>query len=132
MMSPSPDATLSITSTVKHYPQHPYAAIKDAILGARFELSLAFVGEARARALNQAHRNKTYVPDVLSFPLAPDCGEIIICPRAAARTAREFSLQPTQCVGWLFIHGALHLKGYEHGATMERLERRFLDRFSIT
>jgi ssRNA-specific RNase YbeY (16S rRNA maturation enzyme) len=45
----------------------------------------------------------------------------MICP--AARGA--FS------VGYLFIHGLTHLKGYKHGATMENIERLYIKKWGI-
>lgn len=123
---------VSITSTVRSYPAQPYQAIKDAILGKRYHLSLAFVGERRAQTLNETYRQRSYVPNVLSFPYTEDSGEIVICPAVADRQARQSDLSPAGYVAFLFIHGALHLKGYDHGDTMERLEARYLARFHVS
>ena len=60
--------------------------------------------------------------NILSFPLSKTSGEILICPKAA----KPYS------VGYLFIHGLLHLKGRVHGATMEREERRLLKAFGLS
>lgn len=121
----------SITSTVKHYATHPYHDIKDAVLGKRYNLSLVFVGPTRAQSLNQAYRNKDYTPNVLSFPLADDAGEIYICPDIAKKEAADYHLTVDGYTAFLFIHGLLHLKGYDHGATMERYEQKFMKRFNI-
>ena len=124
---------LTISSTVKKYPTHlPYQKIARAILGTSYELSLVFIGPTRARTLNETYRQKSYQPNVLSFPLSPDAGEIFICPQVARREAEKFALSTDGYIAYLFIHGCLHLKGYEHGATMERQERRMLRQFSIT
>lgn len=123
--------TFSIDSTVLHYPDGQYQAIKEAILGKRYHLSLTFMGETRARTLNQAYRKKDYVPNVLSFPLTDTVGEIVITPAIAKREAVQFHLSYAGYVQYLFIHGCLHLKGYDHGATMERLEARYKKRFSL-
>lgn len=119
----------TISHTTASYPSLPYSKIKNAVLGTNYDLSLVFIGTQRARDLNQAHRDKTTVPDVLSFPLAPNVGEIYLCLPRIARTAHHFDHTPKQHTGYLFIHGLLHLKGYDHGATMERAEKRFLNRF---
>lgn len=124
--------SLTIAATVKWYPAHPYTKIKDAILGPDYDLSLVFIGTTRARTLNQAYRQKSYQPNVLSFPLDATTGEIFICPQVAHREAARFSLSQAGYIAYLFIHGCLHLKGYEHGDTMERQERRYLRHFSIT
>ena len=122
----------SIVSTIKSYPSFPYQEIKDAILGKNYELSLAFVGTKRAQKLNLDYRQKSYVPNVLSFPLSEDCGEIFICPEIAYKEAWEFNLSENGYIVFLFIHGLLHLKGYDHGAKMEELEKRFMKRFDIS
>jgi probable rRNA maturation factor len=123
--------TFSLSSTIARYPKYPYEEIKDAILGKKYELSLAFVGTKRAQKLNVAYRQKTYVPNVLSFPLDATHGEIYICPEIAYPEAKDFYLSKEGYIAFLFIHGLLHLKGYDHSDTMESLERRFMKRFSI-
>jgi rRNA maturation RNase YbeY len=123
--------SLTISRTAAAYPTHPYAEMKDAILGKSYVLSLAFVGETRAQKLNVAYRNKTYVPNVLSFPLAKNAGEIYITPKVAAREAKKFNMTPRGYIGYLFIHGLLHLKGYPHGDTMDKAERKYVARFGL-
>ena len=124
--------SLVISSTVKRFPPHPYAEIANAILGKRYELSLVFVGTQRATTLNKTYRQKTYSPNVLSFPLDESHGEIFICPQVAAREAAECSLSPAGYVAFLFIHGCLHLKGHAHGDTMDTLELKFVRKFNIS
>lgn len=125
--------TFSISTTVKRYPKKiPYAEIKRGILGTRYELSLVFIGTRRAATLNRTYRQKTYTPNILSFPLDEHTGEIFICPEVAAREARQFDMSKTGYIAYLFIHGCLHLKGHEHGDTMEKLERKYVRSFNIT
>ena len=114
---------ITIASTVKTYPKHPYEKVADAVLGKKYAVSLVFVGETRAQRLNKEYRGKTYVPNVLSFPLDETSGEIYICPSVAEREAKKFSMTPRTYIAYLFIHGLLHLKGLDHGDTMERKER---------
>jgi len=113
----------TISSTIREYPKHAYAKIAEGVLGKKYDLSLVFVGADRAQSLNKKYRKKTYVPNVLSFPLDDTSGEIYICPNVAKREASKFHMTYRQYVGYLFIHGLLHLKGYDHGDTMERKER---------
>ena len=125
--------TFTITTTTKSFPAKlPYGDIKPAILGKAYELSLAFVGAVTAKGLNQRYRKKTYVPNVLSFPLTERSGEIFICPHVAKREAKKFNLTYEGYVAYLFLHGCLHLKGHDHGDTMETLERKYLKAFNIT
>lgn len=125
------NSNCTVSSTIKLYPKHPYADIKDAILGKSYQLSLIFIGEKKAAALNTNYRQKTYSPNVLSFPLDTKIGEIYICPAVANKEAHEYHKTPEGYIAFLFIHGLLHLKGHDHGATMEALERRYVKRFAI-
>ena len=126
----------SVTKTIKSVPDFPYETIKNDILGKRYTLSLSFVGPTRAVKLNTQYRQKTYAPNVLSFPLSEDCGEIIICPAAAKPEAKKFNLTPGGYLAYLYIHGLLHLKGHDHhtetdAVAMEKLERRYIGKYSI-
>ena len=69
------------------------AVARDVLPG--WEISLAFVGATRARALNKQLRNKEYVPNVLSYTLGDKSAEIIICPSEAAKQAPSYNLPPT-------------------------------------
>ncbi len=126
-----PTQTFSLTSTIAKYPKFPYQEIKEAILGKKYSLSVAFVGTKRAQKLNVEYRQKSYVPNVLSFPLDSETGEIFICPEIAYGEAKDFNLSKEGYIAFLFIHGLLHLKGYDHGDTMESLERRYMKKFAI-
>jgi len=123
--------SLTITATVKSYPRHQYADMADTILGKRYALSLVFIGKARAAKLNKTYRNKTYSPNVLSFPLDAQTGEIFICPQVAAREAAKFDLSVAGYIGFLFIHGCLHLKGLDHGDTMDKHEQKWVKHFVL-
>lgn len=121
---------LQISHTTRNYPRTlPYQQIKDAILGKRYNLSLVFIGEKTASQLNQSYRNKKTVPDVLSFPLTDTTGEIYLCLPKIQSTYKKFTHTYEEHVGYLFIHGLLHLKGFVHGATMEQAEKRLANRF---
>lgn len=124
--------TFSISTTVKHYPNWPYETMKNAVLGKGYLLSLSFVGPTRAQAFNQTYRKKDYVPNVLSFPLDETTGEIIICPQVARSEAKKFGLSIDGYIAYLFIHGCVHLKGHDHGDTMDVLEQKYMKQFKIT
>ena len=94
-----------------------------------WELSLVFAGERRAQSLNQRLRNKSYIPNVLSYESGKKSGEIIICLEVAKKEAPSYDMPYRTFVGYLFIHGLLHLKGHPHGTTMERYERELVSRF---
>lgn len=115
-------ANFSLSSTVLRHPRLPYEQMKDDVLGTSYSLSLVFIGPDRARRLNREHRKKDYVPNVLSFPLDETHGELYITPAVATREAAARGMSVTGYVGFLFIHGMLHLKGMAHGARMEQAE----------
>ena len=94
-----------------------------------WDISLAFVGKERAQQMNKSLRNKDYVPNVLSYETGKNSGEIVICLLEAKKQAPEYGMRYAEFVGFLFIHGLLHLKGEQHGATMEKQERLLLKRF---
>ncbi|HEX9608662.1 MAG TPA: rRNA maturation RNase YbeY [Candidatus Paceibacterota bacterium] len=105
--------------------------MKNAVLGKKYELSLVFIGKARAQALNRKYRKRSYTPNVLAFPLSKEAGEIFICPTVAASEAKSAGMSARHMTAYLFIHALLHLEGLPHGATMERKERELLRRFGI-
>lgn len=124
------NSNLSITKTVKgKLPSLPFALMKDGILGKNYELSLVFIGDKRAKTLNKKYRKKDYTPDILSFPYDKKEGEIFINPHQARKRAKEFDMSEKKFIGYLFIHGLLHLKGLRHGSTMDRMELAHLKRF---
>lgn len=121
----------SSNSTNARIPRLPFERIALQILGKNYELSLAFVGDRKSQTLNQTYRKRSYVPNVLSFPLSKHSGEIVINPHVAKREARRYGTSYQKRLALLFIHGCLHLKGMGHGATMENIEQRVLRRFSL-
>ena len=123
--------TFAITSTARSYPKLPYEAIKNDILGKKYDLSLAFIGGTRSQALNKEHRGKDYTPNVLSFPLDDAIGEIFITPTVAKKEAHKFNLSHKGYIGFLFIHGCLHLKGLPHGDKMDKLEQKYVMKYKL-
>lgn len=99
-----------------------------------WDVSLVFVTPAKALALNKQLRKKSYVPNVLSYEVSAKSasrrsGEIIICLSEARKQAPDFLLTaPAFCL-LLFIHGALHIKGWAHGANMEKCEQKLLKQY---
>jgi len=118
--------SIEISKTTLTYPRLNYEKIKNEVVGKNYNLSLVFHGETRAKKLNQKTRNKSYIPNVLSFPLDKDNGEIYITPTVAKREAKKYGHTYNQHMAFLFIHGLLHLKGLDHGPEMEKLEKKFL------
>ncbi len=120
-----------IRKTKGKLPSLPFAHMKDAVLGTDYELSLVFVGDKESQEINIQSRGKDYIPNVLSFPLDDSSGEIFINPLEATRQAESFGRTPENMIGFLYIHGLVHLKGMDHGVTMERTEEKFRKQFGI-
>ena len=118
-----------LTNTTRATYRVPFKKIKDDILGEKYELSLALVGEKKARNVNIQSRKKDYAPNVLSFPFSAQSGEIYLTPSVSKREARDFGHKEREHLVFLYIHGLLHLKGFDHGSKMESLEEKFLKKY---
>ncbi len=87
-------------------------------------LGIAFVDEARMRELNEAHRGRAAVTDVLSFPideldplppgLERQLGDVVICPAQVGRQAAAAAVEPSVELTTMVVHGLLHLAGLDH------------------
>ena len=111
-------------------PSLPFARMKDAVLGTSYELSLVFANRETSRELNRVHRDKDYATNILSFPLTKHSGEIVINLEKVRKDAKEFEKTYEDFLGFLFIHGLLHLKGMDHGPKMEAQEKKFCKIFN--
>ena len=109
----------------------PFIDIKESVLGSKYELSLVFVRDEYAQELNSKYRNKTYYPDILSFPLSDKSGEIFINLDAIDREHNDYERSVKNFIVFLFIHGIHHLKGMSHGSTMEQAEAEVRQKFEV-
>jgi len=97
--------------------------------GARGEVTIGLVTDARVQALNRRHRGMNRATDVLSFPAGERdvLGDIVIATGVARRQARDAGHTLAVELRVLALHGLLHLLGYDHerdDGRMARLERR--------
>jgi probable rRNA maturation factor len=123
----------SITTLTKDkVPALPFLTLKEKVLGKKYVLSLVVVGDARAKSLNETYRRKSYIPNVLSFPIDENMGEIFINLKQAKREHRARGESFEYFVALLFVHSMLHLIGRAHGSTMESEEQKFLAQCKIT
>ncbi|MDQ5957676.1 MAG: putative rRNA maturation factor [Patescibacteria group bacterium] len=114
----------------------PFLHIKEHILGKKFNLSLNLVDESTAQELNKNYRQKDYYPNILTFPLEINSGEIYMCKKVARTQHKDFGLSYHNYIILLFIHGCLHLKGVNHDTkkseeNMVRLENELLEKFKL-
>lgn len=123
---------LTLSATAKgRPPKIPFSEIAKNVLGFEYALSLVFCGDYLSRRLNRAYLKKDRPTNILSFPLNKKEGELFLNLAKARREAKLVGLSLTVWVAYLFIHGMLHLKGFEHGSTMEEAERKTLLRFGF-
>lgn len=109
----------------------PFEQIKNAILGPKYELSLVFTTAVKIRKFNREYRGMDQPTDILSFPLSKNTGEIFICKSEAKKMMVKFDRNYENFLAFLFIHGCVHLKGYDHGSRMEKMEKRYRNKFNI-
>ena len=122
----------TVTNTTKgKLPRLPLVAIKEAVLGKKYNLSLVFVSREEIRKLNRTYRNKNKATDILSFPLSDSVGEIFINQEEARKESKKFGRAFENFLGFLFIHGLVHLEGLRHGSRMETRETEFRKQFGI-
>lgn len=110
-------------------PGVPFERVARAIVP-KWEISIVFMGTIRARNINISTRNKSYIPNVLSYVVGKNTGEVLMCPIQAKKEAKKFSQTSRSFILFLFIHALLHLKGYRHGTTMEQYEHTLLTHFA--
>jgi rRNA maturation RNase YbeY len=124
-------AGVAITNlTRRPVPRFAYTKVAKTVLPA-WDISLVFIGKIRAQQLNLRLRKATYVPNVLSYALSENNGEVFICLEEASRQAPEHEMSERVFVLFLFIHALLHLKGWPHGVTMERWEKKLVTQFAV-
>ena len=102
-----------------------FEKIKQEILGKKYSLSIAYVSEKKSRELNKKYRKIDKPTNVLSFALYKDVGELVLCKSIIKKELKKFDRNFEQLLGFLVIHGMLHLKGMEHGSTMEVAENKY-------
>lgn len=126
------DETLNVKITTKDkLPRLSFLDFKNTILGKKYELSILFAGKALCRKLNKQFRDKDYATNILSFPLSSTSGEIVINLEKVRKDAKEFDRSYENFLAYLLIHGMLHLKGYDHGSTMDNEEIKYQKKLGV-
>lgn len=105
--------------------------MKEEILGNDYSLELSIVDEIEIRNLNLQYRNIDKPTDILSFPLDNISGQIFICPSETLKESEKFNRNYDNFFLFLFIHGLVHLKGYDHGSKMESIEKNYREMFGV-
>ncbi|RIV16623.1 rRNA maturation RNase YbeY [Mycoplasmopsis gallopavonis] len=94
-------------------------------------LDVTIVGPQKIRNLNRDYRGKDYVTDILSFDFRDEelygslpfyhLGELVICWDKVLRQSKKFGHSTKREFCYLFAHGLVHLKGYDHEIEAERI-----------
>ncbi len=106
-------------------------------LTGEIEVSVTFVDEKRIQEINHEYRNKNQPTDVISFALNEEgegelaidvpgmpnmLGDIVISVAHIEAQASEYSHSFERELGFLTVHGMLHLLGYDHMTEAEEKE----------
>ncbi len=109
------------------------------------EVSFLFTDDATIQGINNEWRGKDKPTNVLSFPafplrpgMAPKplLGDIVVALETVQREAIEEQKTFENHLTHMFVHGLLHLLGYDHetdddAEQMEHLERQILETLAI-
>jgi len=102
------------------------------------DIELLVTSNAEIQKINLEHRSINKSTDVLSFPyeampMSP-LGSIVISADFVREKAKEFSHQESDEFALLFIHGLLHILGYDHekdNGEMRSKEKELIEQFSL-
>lgn len=81
------------------------------------ELVIVFVNSGEMKRMNKLYRGKDYATDILSFEPVEESGlgELVLCLPTIRSQSRRTGLSERGELGYMMVHGVLHLLGYDHG-----------------
>ncbi|KKP33133.1 MAG: rRNA maturation RNase YbeY [Candidatus Staskawiczbacteria bacterium RIFOXYB2_FULL_32_9] len=83
----------------------------------QIDLSVAFISPKEIKKVNKKYRNKNKPTDVLAFERIlkiSNLAEVVICSEVAKENAKKFGNTFKKELLKVFIHGVLHVCGYDH------------------
>lgn len=91
------------------------------------EVSLVFVSVQEIQRLNREFRGKDKPTDVLSFAPTDEgsLGELVFSLQIIRAQATEHALSYQDELGYMVLHGVLHLLGYDHETSRTEEQRMF-------
>lgn len=112
-----------------------------------YDLSVSLVSDQAIQNINKTYRNLDSPTDVISFAMLDnedlnkfsgselDLGDIFISVDTAKSQAKSLNQSLEAELRFLFVHGLLHLLGYDHQSksdeeTMFSLQRMIIDEFN--
>lgn len=127
-------------------------ALKEEKMMGDIEVSVTFMSDEAIQVVNKEYRGKDTPTDVISFALEEMgegelqiikdqnmpiiLGDILISVDTAKRQAVEYNHPLTREIGFLALHGLLHLLGYDHMTEEEEKvmfgrQKEILDAFGL-
>ena len=87
-------------------------------------LSIVFLDLPDAKELNFRFREKKYATDILSFEGDGEnsLGELVLCLPVLRRQSRSTGLSERGELGYMMVHGVLHLLGFDHQKKADEAE----------
>jgi len=102
------------------------------------DIELIITTDDEIRTINNEHRNIDKSTDVLSFPYEDipmfPLGSIVISSSHVEQKAKELSHTNSDELTLLFIHGLLHLLGFDHevdNGEMRAKEKELIEQFNL-
>ena len=106
------------------------------------DLSVAFLKESKMQELNRIYRGEDKPTNVLAFsgenakiPSGVEgyLGELVLCPAVIRKDAVKYGIMFKMELYRIFIHGLLHLLGYDHikDADFTRMSRKEKEYLSL-
>ena len=102
------------------------------------DVELVFVNDDEMRKINRSQRGIDKATDVLSFPYEQVSGglmgSVLISTDTASRVASELGHSIECEIALLFLHGVLHILGYDHeidNGQMRQKEKEVIEHFSL-
>lgn len=118
------------------------------------EMSVTFMDNAAIQVINRDYRDKDAPTDVISFAMEEDgedevpiifdeemamprnLGDIMISTERAAEQAEEYGHSFDRELGFLAVHGFLHINGYDHMTPEDEkemfgLQKEILDAYGL-
>lgn len=119
------------------------AEVAEGLLDKPINVNLIITGDQEVQSLNKEYRNIDATTDVLSFPYQDadfvgeaDClGDIVVSLDQIKRQAHEYGNSWEEELNKIFVHGALHLLGFDHQTdsdyeVMKKIEDKIISAFN--
>ncbi|PIR69791.1 MAG: rRNA maturation RNase YbeY [Candidatus Niyogibacteria bacterium CG10_big_fil_rev_8_21_14_0_10_46_36] len=112
---------VELNSAAQRFRSVPWQDIQTKILGKRFQISVAILSDTEMRrvrrilrAQKKFHFEPNHALNVLSFLLGDGIGEVLLNKDQIRKEAERYGDSFRERLMCLYIHGLLHIKGYDH------------------